>query len=793
MSAKKPAPPKKTASARKAVVDGMEIKGHLVSRVSSRELEDRLQAAVEKGARSITVKAMGQHGIGGRIWPRNEKIKITVDGTSGQRLGSMGFEGTEILVKGSASDDTGWINCGAEITVLGNVTNGAHNAAAQGKLFVAGGGGARCDTMTKHNPRFDPPESWYLRDVGDSFAEFKAGGISVVCGHKPRNPENVLGYRPCVGMVGGTIYFRGPHQGYSEKDAKLLELTPQDWDWLTGNMKTYLKKIKRPELLGELTKDISKWSKIVAYTPAEKAARARARKPMSEFRLNEWEKAVGGGGIFGPYITHERTLLPYVTTGENRRLKAIWVNDKYLPPCAFNCPTRIPSHKRATMIRQGRVKEALEMVLQFSPLPATVCGEVCPNLCMTACTRGRVDRPLNIKEYGSAALELEAPKPAKSTGNTIGVIGAGPAGLSAAWQLALKGHTVNLYESADKMGGKIEMAIPRDRLPQEILEKELSRFKELGVTLRLGEAVDRKAFGRIKKENDFVIVACGAHEPRIIKFKGSKDVVAGIEFLKQMNFGEPPDLKDKRVVVIGAGNVGMDVALQAWNAGAGAVTAIDVQKPAAFGVEMEMAKEKGTEILWPRFTESFDKKKGKLYFTDGSDIDADVVIMSIGEVPILDFLPESIHTERGWIKVTDRYQSTDQNVYAIGDAVQPGLITHAIGQGRIVAEILHAELSHFDWEPEPEMQIPYDRVRKEYYDICRINVFSPKEEATVCMSCGSCRDCHLCEETCYEGAISRVQHEGDGYEYKVDPDKCIGCGFCAGICPCGVWEMQENI
>ena len=101
----------------------------------------------------------------------------------------MGMPGTEIIVKGSASDDAGWINCGARITVLGDVTNGAFNAAAQGILYVQGSGGARCDTMTKHNPRFEPPQSWYFRNVGDSFAEFKAGGIAVICGVNPRNPE----------------------------------------------------------------------------------------------------------------------------------------------------------------------------------------------------------------------------------------------------------------------------------------------------------------------------------------------------------------------------------------------------------------------------------------------------------------------------------------------------------------------------------------------------------------------------------------------------------------------------
>src|SRR5512146_707419 len=195
------------------------VNGH---RVPSRILEEEIQEAVKDGVREIRVLAEGQHGIGGRIWPRGETIKITVEGPAGQRLGSMGMFGTEITVKGSASDDTGWINCGAKITVLGNVTNGAHNAAAQGVLYVQGSGGARCDTMTKRNPRFDPPQSWYFRNVGDSFAEFKAGGIAVVCGVDPMDPENVLGYRPCVGMVGGTIYFRGKISSYSERDVQLL-------------------------------------------------------------------------------------------------------------------------------------------------------------------------------------------------------------------------------------------------------------------------------------------------------------------------------------------------------------------------------------------------------------------------------------------------------------------------------------------------------------------------------------------------------------------------------------------
>ena len=95
--------------------------------------------------------------------------------------------------------------------------------------------------------------------------------------------------------------------------------------------------------------------------------------------------------------------------------------------------------------------------------------------------------------------------------------------------------------------------------------------------------------------------------------------------------------------------------------------------------------------------------------------------------------------------------------------------------------------------PPLKPMVPYDKIKTSYYDVCQGEPFAPKEEANRCMSCGVCRDCHMCEATCYYGAISRKEFEDGSYEYIIDSNLCIGCGFCAGICPCGVWEMEDNI
>lgn len=762
-------------------------------RISSKEMEEKIQKAVREGRRELKIYADGQHGIGGRLWPTPEDKKILVTGTSGQRLGSMGMMGTNIVVEGSCSDDVGWLNCGARITVLGDVANGAHNAGAQGILYVQGGGGARCDTMTKFNPRFAPLQSWYFRDVGDSFAEFKAGGIAVVCGINPRHEDQILGYRPCVGMVGGTIYFRGQCDDYSRKDSRLEALSDEDWTWLTDNLKPYLEAIDRLNFLEELTRDRGEWQKIVALTPAERNDLGGGPRPMSDFRLNTWDQEVGKGGIVGELLpAEERTIIPYISYGENRRFYPTWDNDRYAAPCVYNCPTDIPTQLRTKLIREGRLEEMLALVLQYSPLPATVCGKVCPNPCMEACSRGVIlKEPVEIGWLGSLSQAVSAPAKAPARKEKVAVIGGGPAGLAAAWKLALEGIQATIYEREAELGGKIYQCIPEDRLPREILGQELERLCSLGIEVKTGTAVDADGFAEIKKQYDGVILASGAHAPRMIPFPGYEDVIPGIVFLKAINNRQPMSMENKKVVIIGAGNVGMDIAVEAYNLGAASVIAVDIQPPASFGKEQQMAAARGARILYPKFTESYSKKDGKIYFKDGSFLEADAVLISIGESPELDYLPEEFARERGYLTIDELGRTGSEKVYAVGDVTAPGLITHALGAGRRAAEALIADFDGRRSSYDKGGMIDYERIKAEYYERDRQKTPADGDsEALRCLSCGTCRDCSTCEESCFRGAISRQETEDGGYEYVVDEELCIGCGFCAAVCPCGIWNMN---
>lgn len=755
-------------------------------RLESRILEERIQNAVAKGYDTLEIEAYGQHGIGGRLWKaRDKQVLVKIYGSPGQRVGSMGFPNTRIEVMGPVSDDVGWLNAGAEIVIHGYATNGVANAMAQGKLYIAGSIGARGMTMTKRNPRFDPPELWVLGSVGDYFAEFMAGGIAVICGYEPQNPNNVLGYRPCVGMVGGSIFFRGPHAGFSQADAKLVPITDENWSWLEQNLQVFLQKIGRTELFRKLS-NRDEWQLLVVRTPQEKAT--KPRRSMASFHQEVWDKELGKGGLIGELVDFERSPIPLITTGELRRFVPVWENRKYAPPCEATCPTGMPVHERWRLIREGRVDEAVNMALAYTPFPATVCGYLCPNPCMQSCTRQTMHMaPVDVSQLGRASIEAKLPDLPPLTGKRVAVIGGGPAGISVAWQLRQKGHEAVIYDMKKSLGGKISSVIPGSRIPEEVIGRELERMREVLPHIHLQQRLAREDVEQLKVDYDFVVVAAGAQKPRILPVPGKERLITALDFLEKSK--KDQIRVGKRLVVIGAGNVGCDVATEAHRLGAEELTLIDIQEPASFGKERQEAEAVGAKFRWPCFTKAITEEGVEL--TTGELIPADTVVISIGDQPDLNFLPESVATDRGFIRVNDFYQTTDPQLFAIGDAVKLGLLTDAIGAGRKAAQAIDEILTGKRPRGDKRRMIDYSRIKLEYFDPRLMQFKDVHECGSQCASCGTCRDCGICITICPQGAISK-QEKGKDFEMVVDPHKCIGCGFCAGACPCGIWTLVEN-
>jgi NADPH-dependent glutamate synthase beta subunit-like oxidoreductase/Pyruvate/2-oxoacid:ferredoxin oxidoreductase delta subunit len=413
---------------------------------------------------------------------------------------------------------------------------------------------------------------------------------------------------------------------------------------------------------------------------------------------------------------------------------------------------------------------------------------------MDACTRQYLDKPVAMKELGRLSLDAASPVPKAASGKRVAVIGGGPGGLSAAWHLRLAGHAVTVHEADREVGGKLRQVIPSERLPADVLGSEIARIKDLGVEIRTNAKVDAAGFEKIRGESDAVVIASGAHNPVVIPFPGHERLVKGLDFLKAINDGQRPAIGE-RVVVLGAGNAGMDVCLGAYAMGAKKVTAIDVQRPAAYKKEIDHVKALGGEVLWPVFTEKIDDKG--LHAKDGRLLEADTVIIAIGERPDLSYVPRSWLTDRGMMEVDGCWQASSPGVFALGDAIKPGLLTHAIGAGREVAESIDAWLAGQPLvaKAKPEM-IPQKCLSKELFrpqNRGRFCVTDAKDEKNRCLSCGTCRDCYMCLEACPEGAIRRVELADGKHQYVSDDHVCIGCGICAGICPCGIWQMELNV
>ena len=570
----------------------------------------------------------------------------------------------------------------------------------------------------------------------DYCGEYMAGGRVIVLNLDEKKPSPV-GYSLGTGIHGGAIYVRGDVRTYQLGPGAVFgDIDEYDRDLLTT-------------VLADYGNDLN--------------------LDLSGISIYDFMKITKKG---------HRPFANLYTPGMNIKTQ-IPKHFNLTPPCMFNCPTGIPTPVFLNLIKEGKVQEAQELMDEFTPFRISVCGTVCPGPCMAACNRNLLDGNVDIRELARTYYPDFKPMVKKTRKEKISIIGAGPAGLSAAWHLSRRGYQISLYDAMTDPGGKVRKAIPRERLPDELLDKDIDRIKTLPIEFNLGVTVDGQSFQNIYKKSDVVIIATGAHiTKRIPPYPGGERILSGLQFLLDINEGKQQDLSGKSVVIIGAGNVGMDIACESWRLGAKKVTAVDIQKPLAFGKELLMARERGTALLWPKFVNKLTDSR--IYFTDGTWEKADVVIFSIGEKPDASFLPDSVYRdERGYITTTSKsYKSSDDKIYGCGDIVKPGLITDAIGSGRLASMEIHARLNGGEFVYPEKRLVPAERIRAEYFG-------GEGKEIDRCMSCGTCIYCDKCIDNCPQGAISR-----NGEIFTIDPVKCTFCYTCVNVCPRGAIHSE---
>ena len=509
-----------------------------------------------------------------------------------------------------------------------------------------------------------------------------------------------------------------------------------------------------------------------------------------------------------------------------------------LPPCNHGCPAGENCQQWLYHAEGGDYEAAWRQIMADNPLPA-VMGRVCYHPCETACNRGELDEAVGINAVerflGDEAIrrgwrvEVTAPP----TGKRVLVVGAGPSGLSAAYHLALAGHAVTIYDAGPLPGGMMRFGIPRYRLPREILDAEIQRILDLGVTLECDRTViDLRAEMR-DGGFDAAFLAVGAHISRraYIPAGSATRMIDAVSVLRSMEGEEPPRL-GRRVVVYGGGNTAMDVARTAKRLGAEEAVVVyrrTRERMPAHDFELEEALEEGVLVKWLSTIKRADGERVVIermeLDEDGfpqptgelDELDADSVVLALGQetdLSLLDGVP-GLEITGGVVQVDERMMTGCPGVFAGGDMVpDERTVTVGIGHGKQAARCVDAWLrgETFEHPPSPDV-IAFGELNPWYYSDAPRTVRPQLEaarrastfdevvggldesnalfEARRCLSCGNCFACDNCYGVCPDNAVIKLDEPGP-YAYEIDLDFCKGCGLCAAECPCGAIEMTPE-
>jgi len=524
------------------------------------------------------------------------------------------------------------------------------------------------------------------------------------------------------------------------------------------------------------------------------------------------------------------------------------------PPCTDTCPSGNRIRSFLTTIAQAEhlgktmdeaFREAWEIYTDTSPFPA-VCGRVCPAPCETECNRKEKEGAVHINKVERAigdfgiehALPLRVLSDVPRT-ERVAVVGAGPSGLSCAYQLARRGYRVVVFEAYEKPGGMLRYGIPGYRLSETVLDAEIGKILSLGVELKCGVKIGRDiSLKELQEEYDAVYVALGAQQGVSLGVEGedAPNVFSGVDFLNRFHHGEKLDLgADVVAIVVGGGDTAIDAARICRRLGAN-VTILyrrTLQEMPAIKEEVEEAIREGVKVEFLAAPVGFRKGDDGLVNAmvairmelgepdasgrrrpvpiEGSEfeIPASAVISAVSQHPDFGGFDELIEG-KSWVQVDHFGHTRAENVWAGGDVTNLALVTDAVGHGRRAAEAIDRTFRGTEYRPDPRKVIRTDKMQLDHYQTIprqepttigvdermahldrEVNLGLSREQVVLetqrCMSCGYCFDCEKCWMYCQDSVVEKPLNKGDLYIFKIG--NCTGCAKCADICPCGFIEM----